>query len=227
MAITTAPKPLVHSWSSINDFENCGYRFYLTRVTKEVKEPQTKALADGNDFHTSIEKAILGEAPLPKRFAHVQPVVSLVKSVPGRKLVEHKFGLDRNWRPTAFFGNDVWIRGKWDLGVVGSKVGVNLDWKTGKIKKDSAQLALFALSMFAEFPYLEAVRTGYVHLGDEKGIIPETFKPEDIPEWKETFAHRIFQIEDANKRNKWSKRPSGLCKEHCPVGRARCEYCGS
>ncbi len=222
-----APKPLIHSWSSLNDFDTCPWRFYLTRVSKEVKERQTPALADGNDFHTSIEKALKNEAPLPSRFYHVQPYVSMVQGVPGRKLVEHKFGINRNWQNTSFWGNDVWIRGKWDLGVVGTKIGVAIDWKTGKVKHDSEQLALFATSMFTEFPYLEKVRTAFVFLGNEKKLLPQDFTQAEVPEYKEKFAHRIFQIEDAHKRNHWSKKPSGLCREYCPVGREKCEYCGS
>jgi hypothetical protein len=219
-------KPLVHSWSSLNDYKNCPWRFYLTRVAKTVKEKQSAQMTEGNDRHKALEVAVRDGMALPKKYEGDLPMVQMLRNAEGNKIVEWQFGLTRNWDITGFFGDDVWIRGKIDFGVIRAKTAIIIDYKDGKRKTDSEQLALFAVPTFAGYPFLERVYSAYAWLKDGK-LDREEFVPEDMPELKERFAIWISRVEDSAKRGVWPKQPSGLCKEYCPVGRGNCEYCGS
>ena len=226
--IVKPQKPLVHSWSSLNAFAQCPWRFYLTKVAKTVTERQSPQMAEGNDRHRALEVSVRDGIPLPSKYEKDRQIVETLRMAPGKKIVEWQFGLNKNWQPTTFFAQDVWIRGKIDVGVIGAKTALILDYKTGKRKIDTEQLELFAIPTFASYPYLERVDSGYVWLeSTEKKVDKESFTPDKLPDMREKFAMRIHQVDDAVKRGVWIKQPSGLCREYCPVGRAKCEFCGS
>lgn len=213
------------SYSTLQAFETCPRRFYLTRISKQVSEPQHAASMWGNEVHKALEKAVKGEEPLPTRFKEYASIVTRVRQTPGKKLCEQKFGITASFRPTDFFAKDVWFRGVIDLNVIGTKKAATLDYKTGKIKTDGDQLKLFAAATFTHFPYLEEVTTGYLWLKDDK-LTPATFTKDDIPVIWQEFLPRVNRMEQAQKNDVWMPRPSGLCREYCPVGKKLCDFCG-
>jgi hypothetical protein len=219
-------KPLVHSWSSLNAYEQCPWRFYLTKIAKSIKEGQSPAMTEGNNRHKALEIAVRDGMPLPERYQQDLPMVEALRAKEGTKLVEWQFGITRDWTETTFFAQNVWIRGKIDFGVIGAKTALLLDYKDGKRKEESNQLALFSIPAFIRWPYLERVDTSYIWLKD-RSIDPASFTPEQVPELKERFAIWIARVDDSVKRGFWPKSPSGLCREHCPVGHGNCEYCGT
>ena len=133
--------------------------------------------------------------------------------------------LNKNFRPTKWMAKDVWVRGIIDLGVIGSKKALLLDWKTGKHRPDSNQLMLFAAFAFAYYPWLEHVTTGFIWLKDSKFDKQEFTKDQVTDIWNE-FIPRVQRIEAAYDKDKWIAKPSGLCKNWCPVGKKLCEFCG-
>ena len=54
------------SYSALTAFETCPRRFELTRVTRQVKEPQTEATIWGNEVHKALELFAKDGKPLPK-----------------------------------------------------------------------------------------------------------------------------------------------------------------
>ena len=48
---------LKHPWSysALTSYETCPKRYQLTRVTKQVTEPQTEATRWGNEVHKALE----------------------------------------------------------------------------------------------------------------------------------------------------------------------------
>lgn len=213
------------SYSSLTAFETCPKRFQLTRLTKTIVEPQTSATIHGNEVHKALELHLLGKAYLPEKYAAYLPLAESVKQKPGKRLVEHKFGLTDAYRPTEFFGKDVWFRGVIDVGVIGTKTGALLDWKTGKPKMDGDQLKLFAAAGFAAFPYLERIKTGYIWLAHNK-MDSKDFVRDDVPGIWQEFTPRVIRMVNALDQDKFLPRPSGLCKAWCPVPRSMCEFSG-
>lgn len=214
------------SYTALTAYENCPRRYQLTRVTKQVKEPQTEATIWGNKVHTALEKRAKGEAPLPDDLAYCEPYIQKILGRDGKRLIEEQLCIDKNFRPTGWFDKNAWCRGIVDIGVVGSKKAYLLDWKTGKRKPDSDQLMLFAAMAFAHYPWVEQVTTGFIWLKDKK-FDKQSFTREQLPDIWNEFLPRVRRVEVAYEQDKWPARPSGLCRAWCPVGKALCEFCGS
>lgn len=215
------------SYSSLSAFEQCPRRFYLTRVTKQVTEPQTEATLWGNRVHKQLEDAVGKGAPLAPGFESFQPIVNKLRAFPGQKQTEVKFGLTKSLRPTTFFAKDVWVRGVRDLTLFHVDGGTAIvgDYKTGKVKDDFDQCRLFAGTVFAERPHIDTVKTAYIWLAHDK-ITTETFHRSDAPAIWQEFIPRVARMEKALADDRWPANPSGLCRQYCPVGRKNCVHCG-
>ena len=213
------------SYSALTAFETCPKRFQLTRVTKQVVEPQTQATLWGNKVHKALERFAKGDAPLPPDLQAYEKYVRKIQSLEGKRIVEERVALDSKLRPTKWMAKDVWVRGIIDIGVVGSETAYVLDWKTGKHRPDSDQLKLFAALTFALYPWVEKVVTGFIWLKVNK-FDKEVFTREQLPTIWNEFAPRLERLALAHDNDKWMPNPSGLCKNWCPVGRNLCEFCG-
>lgn len=215
------PSVVPWSWSSLQSFETCPWRHYLTKISKEIVEPTTPALSEGRATHKALEDGVNGKAMLGY-YQKYQPIVQRVRAATGQKHTEVKFGVTANFQRTGFFDKNVWCRGVIDLAVVGANTGVLVDWKTGKPKEDSDQLKLFSAAGFTMYPFLKKMKTGFAWLDHDK-ITTETYYPEDVPIIWQEFIPRVKRMEIAQERGQWIKQPSGLCG-WCPVGRAKCEH---
>lgn len=216
------PSVIPWSWSSLQSFETCPKRHYLTKISKEVVEPTTPALAEGRAAHKALEDGVNGKPMLGFYRDKYLPIVMKVRAARGAKYAEQKFGVTKNFNRTGFFDKDAWCRGVIDLAVIGTTTGVLLDWKTGKPKIDSDQLKLFSAVGFGMYPFLQKIKAGYAWLEHDK-IDTETYYRGDVPDIWNEFMPRVKRLEIAQERNDWPVKPSGLCG-WCPVGRARCEH---
>jgi PD-(D/E)XK nuclease superfamily len=222
------------SWSHsvLESFETCQWRHYLTKVTKEVSDPPGEAMMRGRVVHKAFEDRIKHHAPLSEALAKHEPIVARLEALGGRMEAETQMALNMNYRQVPWFGkgpNTPWVRAVTDVSVFkGTKAFVG-DWKTGKRKTDSAQLKLSAAVIFAVHPYLEEIRNSFIwldHPVPEERFTSATFhKSEASALWRE-FLPRVARLEAAHAQNQWPKRPSGLCRAHCPVPRSKCEHSG-
>jgi hypothetical protein len=215
------PSVIPWSWSSLQSFETCPWRHYLTKVSKQVVEPTTPALAEGRATHKALENGVNGE-PMVGFYKKYEPIVQRVRAATGQKHAEIKFGITPSLNRTGFWDKDVWCRGVLDVAIVGPKTGVVLDWKSGKPKVDSDQLKLFSAAGFGMYPFLEKIKAGYVWL-EYNRIDTETYLKEDVPVIWQEFVPRVKRMEIAQERNDWPVKPSGLCG-WCPVGRDKCDH---
>lgn len=213
------------SYSALTAFETCPRRFQLTRVTKQVREPQTEATIWGNKVHKALEDFAKSGKPLSPDLEKYAKYVKKIQSYEGKRVVEERVALDRNFRPTTWMAKDVWVRGIIDIGVVGSEKAYLLDWKTGKRRPDSNQLKLFAALAFAMYPWVDKVVTGFIWLKTSE-FDKEVFTRDQLPEIWNEFLPRLSRVAIAYDQDKWTPKPSGLCKNWCPVGRQHCEFCG-
>lgn len=223
--MTTHSSVLPWSYSSTQAYTTCPRRFYLTKIAKVVSEPQTAATLHGNEVHRAFEKFLKGEAGIPEKFKDYTKIAERVRAQPGNKFVEHKFALTQTLKPTTFFAKDAWVRGVIDVAVVNGKKATLIDWKTGKPKPDADQMRLFAAVGFAIWPHVEEADTAFVWLKD-KSIDRERFKREDAAELWQPFLPTIQRMQRSVETDEWEPRPSGLCREWCPVGKKLCEFCG-
>lgn len=224
--LTKPPAVIPWSYSTLTAFEQCPRRYYLTKVAKQVTEPQTEATLEGNRAHKAFEYAVAGTQDLPTVYKHYQPIVDRLRATPGQKIPEQKWALTASLKPTTFFAKDAWARGVIDLTILRGHGHANLiDYKTGKVKEDTNQLELFAAVAFALYPAVQTVDTAYLWVNKNK-VTPQRVVRDDAPIIWQGFVGRVKRMEHALTTDDFPPRPSGLCKEWCPVGKALCEFCG-
>ena len=213
------------SYSALTAYETCPKRFELTRVTKQVVEKQTEATLWGNKVHKALEHFAKGTKPLPPDMESYGRYVKKIQSYEGKRVVEERVALTKDLRPTKWMAKDVWVRGIIDIGVVGSNRAYLLDWKTGKHRPDSDQLKLFAALAFAMYPWVDSVVTGFIWLKVDK-FDKQVFTREQTTDIWSEFLPRLSRVAKSYNEDKWIPKPSGLCRNWCPVGKQLCEFCG-
>lgn len=218
-------KPFAWSYSSLTSFETCPWRWKLTKLTKEVTEPQYAHRFSGNTLHQALDKSIVGTAPLPSAYVRFAPLIERIRSAGVPVESERKVALTPQFSETTYFGKDVWFRTAFDVRVLYPQKTVILDWKEGKRKLDPDQLKLYAAVEFTLRPSVPKVETGYLWL-NHNAVDKQTYTRDQVPEIWSEFSMRVARIEHAIKTDTFPKTPSGLCRKWCPVGRKLCEHCG-
>ena len=207
------------SYSSLTAYETCPRRYYHTRVVKDVVEPETQALTWGNAVHKALELRAKESKPLPTGMEQWEPLVAKILAAGGEVFTEKQIALTETFTPCDWFADDVWVRGVVDIGVVRGPLLVALDYKTGKPKRDSDQLRLFAALLMAIYPDCDTVKTGFLWL-KTNGIDQARFERGDLPDIWNKFLPRVKALEEAHRTSTWPVRPSGLCRNWCP-----CKQC--
>lgn len=221
-------KPFAWSYTALKQFENCPLQYKLMRVTKQVKDSDSAASMWGKRVHSALDGYLTKDAPLPETLVQYQPLADKIKARPGKRYAELKLALTADYKTTEWFAPDVWVRGVLDVSLKapsGEKMFVG-DWKTGKRQEDVPQLKLFAGIGFSAFPSVDTITTAYIWL-QSGAIDAQTFTRSQVPEiWME-FLPRVQRMELAIRNDRFPPKSSGLCRKHCPVGRALCEHCGT
>jgi hypothetical protein len=221
-------RPFTWSYSALTAFETCPRRYFLTRISKQAQEVQTKETLWGNRVHKAMELRVGRGTPLPedmKDYEKIAAPVAAQRQTGAKIAVEQKLALTANFRPTEYFSKNVWLRSVADVILEKKDSAVVLDHKTGKKKPDSQQLKLSAAVVFATKPYIQKITCSFLWLTDGSNTT-EKFEREDAPGIWQDFAPRVKRMEEAIKLQKFPPNPSGLCRKWCPVGKALCDHCG-
>jgi hypothetical protein len=120
---------LIHSHSSIKDYQGCARRYHQVRILKRFKSQPTEATLYGNLVHEAFEKYLMEDTPLPEHLGKHQSVLDKIKAMPGDRHCELKLGMTKDFKPCGFFEEGVWFRGIPDLLVVNGKTAWVGDWK--------------------------------------------------------------------------------------------------
>lgn len=212
------------SFSRLDGFETCPKRYYELNIAKSCVEDKADDVGFGTLAHDSLRDYLLGRiADLPTDMVPFRPWADAIKTGPGQLLVEQKFALNRSFEPTTWMAPDVWFRGIGDACRINGPVGLVVDWKTGRIKENSPQLALMAQCLFSYYPQLQVVRSIFAWLTQKKRTeqIYRRGKMADV--WGDLFG-RVTDMETATAKTNFPPKPGGLCKRHCPV--RGCPYWG-
>ena len=220
-------KPFAWSYSALTSFETCPKRHYLTRVSKEVVEKQSDAMAWGNEVHGALDRRLKGQ-PLPLRMAAYEPLVLSIEAKNGVVTSEQKMGLTESFEPTGYFtkgANATWCRVITDFTVIKGDKAMVGDWKTGKPTPASSQLALCAAATFAFNPEVNTIATSFVWLqhGNTTNAI---YTRADIPGIWNDFLPRVRRMTTALDTDSFPPNPSGLCRSWCPVPKRLCPHSG-
>lgn len=216
------------SFSKLDGFETCPKKYYEYSVAKSIKETDTSNIDWGNQVHDAMKKAIMGQEDLPNVMRSYQVWVDRVKFGPGELTVEQKYALDTILSPCPYFAPVVWFRGIADVVRIYETVGLAIDWKTGKPKKNSIQLGLMALCLFQHYAQLQVVRTEFVWLREDPNSNDATtqviFKRSEMQEFVSKLLPRVKKLEYAHKSTIFPPTPNGLCIKYCDV--VSCKFHG-
>lgn len=218
---------LVHSYSALKLYEQCGLRYYRQRIVKDVHEQETKYTTHGNIVHKAIELNVANNTPLPPELAgYTGPARALKDSAEKGRTVgcEKNFGLDNDFNPSDYWGDAVWIRAKLDVLVTGGPKPESasiIDWKTGKRRIDFTQLKIAAIAVFKSFTKLNEIKASFVWLKDQV-MDKETYTRDQLPGLIQELNPRLLAIEEAQITNVWKPKPSYLCN-YCPC-QPTCSY---
>lgn len=204
------------SFSKLNDYETCPRRFYETKIACNFKETDSVEILWGNDVHKGLEDNVKEGKALPARMAHFQYAADLVNKAPGDKYVELELAVTADLQPTGFYADNAWARGKCDIVIINGSVAAPLDYKTGKKKPKSRQLDLMSAMIFATFPQVAVAHSGFIWL-QFKSTTRKTYYREDVSVIWDGFRQSVSEMEWSEKNNAWPAKPSGLCREWCPV----------
>lgn len=219
-------KPFAWSISRLSAFELCPRRHHEVDLLKTFTEGPSPEKDFGSALHKSLELACSSLTPLPPGMTVYQDVVDKVRSLPGDKLYEQRMGINRSFEPTGFFADDVWLRVISDVLVLsedGLRAAV-IDYKSGKIKSDMAQLLLNAAVVFATYPTVQAVDVAYWWVCKGRKLTRATYYRVDLPEIWNKFLPRVKVYEQAVLAGEFPANPSGICKRWCPV--TSCQFHG-
>jgi hypothetical protein len=221
-------KPLPWSFSALNSFKTCPHQFAEVKVYKRFEEEQGEAAAWGNFLHKELEKWVAaGITPhenVRPYMEHVQQAIMWMGGIVSRNsqtdsvltFAEYRMSLNAKLRPCDWNAVDVWLRGIADVLKINGNEAWVIDWKTGKVKPDSRQLRLFAVLVFYHFPKVINCHVSFEWLQFGKNT-RETINIMDVPSIWQEFLPDLLQYREAFKTETWQKRPSGLCKNYCPV----------
>lgn len=206
-----------HSYSSIKLYENCPYRYFRQRISKDVVDEGGEASKYGERVHQYLEYRLANNAELPQEVEHYEPLCQSIEKIAtgGQLHVEKELVLTENLTPTGWWAADAWLRSKLDILVIKDHDAVVMDWKTGKRNPDQFQMQLFAVQVFKHFPEVDRVKTSLVWL-KTMGMDTNTYsRPDANGLWAEAMK-RIQRIHTSLEHDNWPAKPSGLCR-FCPA----------
>ncbi len=216
--------PLSHT--AIKAFEQCPQRFYQERVLKKFPYEQSESAKKGDIIHKEFEAYVKDGTP----FTEPDPadpykglalpyksLLDIFVQQDGDKHVEMKMAMNWQAQKVGYFkGQNIWIRGQFDLLVVQGEHAVMIDYKTGKSKyADTSQLELMSVLAFIHFPKLEKI-TGALLFIEEDKIIQDTYTRDKMQEYIDKWLQRSIPIVQALTTRKFPMKQSGLCG-YCPV----------
>jgi len=218
-AVTTrhgaSGKPFAWSYSKLKNFETCPKRHYHIDIIKEYKDGG-EAMDWGMAVHKTLAQRIKDGTALPPLHTSHERWAKWVEEMPGDiVLVEQQMAVDERHDPCEWFGRKAWFRAVADVIKINGPVAVVVDWKTGKIIEDSAQLALTAAVMFQHYPQLQRIRSCFVWLQDNAKTIATLSREEGRQVW-DYLSDRVETMKIAHERTEYPPTPNRYCR-FCPV----------
>lgn len=215
------------SYSKLKNFEICPYRHQQIDLLKAASDTGGENMLWGNRVHACMAARLAHKTPLPVEMIDYDKFAKRIedkqKLFNGTLLVEQKYAITVDFKPTGYFAPNVWYRGIGDVLLLAPPVALIGDWKTGRLQDDPIQLALMAQCVFSFYENIEKVATRFIWL-KEHAETDETFTRDDLVKLWPRILDRVGYMERAAQTNDYPAKPNGLCRKYCPV--KACVYHG-
>lgn len=225
---TVSKKLVAWSYSALTQFETCAKRFWHFRIKREYKDEGGPDSWYGQEVHREIAAYLTKGWKLNVDKTHFQPTVDLYKNGKMKFIgAEMQMAINKDFEPTGWFDDDVWLRVVVDAAWVDEASGTALlvDWKTGKMKPDeeATQLMLSACVYMLRDSSIKrcAVRYVWLTVRDKTTQIAKhtsfTLQRDEMPHVWNTLAPRLKRYYHAHDHDEFPANKSGLCKKHCSI----------
>tara|TARA_R110000822_G_scaffold109687_2_gene239647 strand:+ start:80 stop:745 length:666 start_codon:yes stop_codon:yes gene_type:complete len=213
------------SYSSLKTFEQCPKKYYHLKVAKDVKDKGSSAMFYGNEVHKAAEQYMKEGTPIPPKFKFIGPTLRALEGIEGEKLCEIKLGVaktDDGYKPSTFFGRDVWWRGIADLVIINGDTAHSIDYKTSKNARyaDTKQLDAVAAALFIHHPQLKRIKSALAFVVS-KEFIKKEHTADLTDSYFESFKPDLDRLAGAEESGVWNAISGPLCG-YCPV--TACEH---
>ena len=219
-------KAIPWSYSMLTGYETCPFQHFSVKVAKTTPSKPYVQSSEGIERHKAIEKYLRFGAPLPDTVPKKLVDATMSSFNPDLLQVEAEYAITAEHKSCGFWANNCYARGKLDVVYVDKEdtIGHVVDWKSGKVREDSKQLDMAAVLVMGRYPHIQEVKTSFVWFKYDQ-ITPGSVRREDIPLVWQPFVKRVEAMQESYINGHWPKRPSGLCREYCPV--TTCEHNGA
>ena len=207
-----ATKPLVFSYTLLNQYQNCPWACWRKYIKRDIPFKETAAMRFGNEVHTAFEYRVGGGKPLPVNMQQWEPIAAAFDGQ-GAK-TEQKLGVTAEGKPTGFFADDVFLRGKVDVTIIHSTTAFMPDWKTGNCYEKPFELEVQAVLTHAANPYLQTIKGAYVWLKENR--IGEIHDCSDTNSTWAKVNNLVAEIKDCIADQEFEKKRTPLCA-YCDV----------
>lgn len=181
-----------HSNSSIKVYEQCPFKFKLTRIDR-LQEPSGDAANRGKQIHAEFETAIIGLPLIDPQYNYWLEYIDVLRTKATQ--VESKFAITREWSICNFDDPMAWIRGIYDAIYFENDSAHVLDWKTGKERDYADQLRLYATIILATNPSINRVSMEICYIDLEKRVSYGIVLRDHLDDLKKWLTERITKIE--------------------------------
>lgn len=211
------------SYSRYNAYELCPLRFKLQFIDKAAKIT-SPAMERGDRIHKAIASYLTGKAGFPEDAEKFRTLLTEFANFDAAadKLVEIQWAYTREWKPTTWFGKDVYVRTILDAAVGYEDLTADVvDHKTGKkYESNDDQMELFAVSFFSQYkPFLHVTtRLWYIDTGQEE--IAE-FDRKDYEKLRDKWDAKVRPMLSDTV---FAPRPNHRCPT-CPFGKSTGGQC--
>lgn len=211
------------SYSRLKSFETCPKRHLHYDILKDIKEPETGQMAEGNAVHKALELRIKTKQKLPLGMGQYEEIASKLETLPGEIYTEQKLALTEEFKPVAFFGKGVWFRTVVDFCNVEGERAAVIDYKTGKPAEDRTQLQLLSATVFHHQPDVQRISARLLFLNHDHAE-RALFMRNDLSGIWSSMLPRVKRLRKAMEDQEYPPKPSGLCRRYCAV--VSCPYHG-
>lgn len=202
------------SHSQIDKFKNCPWSWKRIYQDKNVQSTESEATLWGTTVHEAVENFLLHGTPLPNNVqqaygAQFATYLPWWGAKPGLEIEPH-YGIDIDGNhidpehPYCWAHGyiDVMARDRWQAWIG--------DWKTGKSKFKSTQLQLYSAFVFAAYPEVTHINTGYFRL-QHNMVDNATYVRDQAEALLRPYAALYTHLTSAIANNYFPKRAGVLC----------------
>jgi hypothetical protein len=161
---------LIYSYTSISCYKNCPRQFYHRYIVKDLPFVPSPQLDWGNRVHKAMEERLKNRLPLPPDLVEDFEPLALAVAMAPRVAIESQLYITRDLKPSSYRSKDAFLSAKGDVLTFNREytTAFAIDWKTGRVREDPAQLAILALVMAVHYPDVQNVSASYYWIQERR-----------------------------------------------------------